>query len=129
MMHVAVTDRRQKERKIIPRSIDLVGVAGFDPTAPRSQSECATKLRHTPVHRLVRSAAYAMTRIACHPPLAFTSKRQPVRLGHLASAGHAGVAQWQSPSLPSWLCGFDSRRPLHLICLETQVETCFLILT
>jgi hypothetical protein len=25
-----------------------VGVAGFEPTAPRSQSECATKLRHTP---------------------------------------------------------------------------------
>jgi hypothetical protein len=24
----------------------------------------------------------------------------------------AGVAQWQSPSLPSWSCGFDSRRPL-----------------
>ena len=27
----------------------LVGVAGFEPTAPRSQSECATKLRHTPL--------------------------------------------------------------------------------
>ena len=27
---------------------ELVGVAGFEPTAPRSQSECATKLRHTP---------------------------------------------------------------------------------
>ena len=26
----------------------LVGVAGFEPTAPRSQSGCATKLRHTP---------------------------------------------------------------------------------
>ena len=26
----------------------MVGVAGFEPTAPRSQSECATKLRHTP---------------------------------------------------------------------------------
>jgi hypothetical protein len=25
-----------------------VGVAGFEPAAPRSQSECATKLRHTP---------------------------------------------------------------------------------
>src|SRR5690349_10735801 len=25
---------------------------------------------------------------------------------------HAGVAQWQSPSLPSWPCGFDSRHPL-----------------
>lgn len=28
--------------------------------------------------------------------------------------GHAGVAQWQSPSLPSWSCGFDSRRPLPI---------------
>jgi 2-keto-3-deoxygluconate permease len=28
--------------------IPPVGVAGFEPTAPRSQSECATKLRHTP---------------------------------------------------------------------------------
>ncbi len=25
----------------------------------------------------------------------------------------AGVAQWQSPSLPSWSCGFDSRHPLQ----------------
>jgi hypothetical protein len=25
----------------------------------------------------------------------------------------AGVAQWQSPSLPSWPCEFDSRHPLH----------------
>jgi hypothetical protein len=28
-------------------------------------------------------------------------------------AHHAGVTQWQSSSLPSWLCGFDSRHPLH----------------
>jgi hypothetical protein len=27
-------------------------------------------------------------------------------------AKHAGVAQWQSSSLPSWWCGFNSRRPL-----------------
>src|SRR5215212_5417245 len=27
--------------------------------------------------------------------------------------GNAGVAQWQSPSLPSWSCEFDSRHPLH----------------
>jgi hypothetical protein len=35
---------------ILSRPFYLVGVAGFEPTAPRSQSECATKLRHTPVH-------------------------------------------------------------------------------
>jgi hypothetical protein len=27
--------------------------------------------------------------------------------------GNAGVAQWQSPSLPSWPCEFDSRHPLQ----------------
>ena len=32
-------------------------------------------------------------------------------------AAHAGVAQWQSPSLPSWSCGFDSRHPLVRGCL------------
>ena len=26
---------------------------------------------------------------------------------------NAGVAQWQSPSLPSWPCGFDSHHPLQ----------------
>jgi hypothetical protein len=26
---------------------------------------------------------------------------------------NAGVAQWQSPSLPSWPCEFDSRHPLQ----------------
>ena len=32
-----------------PETSQSVGVAGLEPTAPRSQSECATKLRHTPV--------------------------------------------------------------------------------
>jgi hypothetical protein len=32
--------------------------------------------------------------------------------GDRYDAGPAGVAQWQSPSLPSWSCGFDSRHPL-----------------
>ncbi len=40
------SDSRQV--KIRDHACDLVGVAGFEPTAPRSQSECATKLRHTP---------------------------------------------------------------------------------
>ena len=38
--------------RTVCRSVEVtgsaVGVAGFEPTAPRSQSECATKLRHTP---------------------------------------------------------------------------------
>ena len=36
---------RKQSFRTWPRS---VGVAGFEPAAPRSQSECATKLRHTP---------------------------------------------------------------------------------
>ena len=45
---VAVNDRCQPASKITQAGRDLVGVAGFEPTAPRSQSECATKLRYTP---------------------------------------------------------------------------------
>ena len=32
---------------------------------------------------------------------------------YACSFGSAGVAQWQSSSLPSWLRGFDSLRPLQ----------------
>ena len=71
-------------------------MAGFEPAAPRSQSECATKLRHTPSY-----AAPSLTR----PAVASRRARR--------CRARAGVAQWQSPSLPSWPCGFDSRRPLH----------------
>jgi hypothetical protein len=46
--NLAVTDRCQRDGKITDTRSDLVGVTGFEPAAPRSQSECATKLRHTP---------------------------------------------------------------------------------
>jgi hypothetical protein len=36
-------------------------------------------------------------------------------------ARHADVAQWQSPSLPSWSCGFDSRHPLQQISGVFQI--------
>src|SRR3954451_6802059 len=39
-------------------SLVSVGVAGFEPTAPRSQSECATKLRHTPWRRPVYAVRF-----------------------------------------------------------------------
>ena len=45
----------------------LVGVAGFEPTAPRSQSECATKLRHTPLHLAVRSMSVLDACVGAHP--------------------------------------------------------------
>jgi hypothetical protein len=44
--------RFQQGCKIFRTPADLVGVAGFEPTAPRSQSECATKLRYTPSARV-----------------------------------------------------------------------------
>ena len=40
----------------------------------------------------------------------------------------AGVAQWQSSSLPSWWCGFDSRRPLLLLSMNPNTGsggTCY----
>jgi hypothetical protein len=44
---------------------------------------------------------------------ACTSTRY-TRVGAAAAGSrYAGVAQWQSSSLPSWSCGFDSRHPLH----------------
>ena len=48
MTGVAVNDRCQPDDKIGDQAVYLVGVTGFEPVAPRSQSECATKLRHTP---------------------------------------------------------------------------------
>ena len=45
-------DKSQRPDRIAAgQGVDHVGVAGFEPTAPRSQSECATKLRHTPAYR------------------------------------------------------------------------------
>ena len=55
MSRVAVNHCCLTGRKITDTASHLVGVAGFEPTAPRSQSECATKLRHTPLHLAVRS--------------------------------------------------------------------------
>lgn len=74
----------------------LVGVAGFEPTAPRSQSECATKLRHTPMHHAVHSAAYAPN----GPAWTAATERARYPIGQagtlklLRQAGRAGVAQW-----------------------------------
>ncbi len=48
MSRVAVNRSGQTIMAAVDTAPDLVGVAGFEPTAPRSQSECATKLRHTP---------------------------------------------------------------------------------
>jgi hypothetical protein len=47
---------------------------------------------------------------------ACTRRQQGTLIAELSDArftDFAGVAQWQSPSLPSWPCRFDPGRPLH----------------
>jgi site-specific DNA recombinase len=76
----------------------MVGLTGFEPATLRSQSGCATKLRYSPC-----------TPRCCQGRPDSVSRR--ARL--FPQDASAGVAQWQSPSLPSWSCGFDSRHPLQ----------------
>jgi hypothetical protein len=86
---------------------DLVGVAGFEPTAPRSQSECATKLRHTPCTGEPSGFRHRRRRHARPGGFGRGGIRQEVtrairgmaRLGAELGCGmspvrHAGVAQW-----------------------------------
>src|SRR6266404_3977956 len=64
--------------------------------------------------------------------------RQFVSSGWLTRQAHtlrcrvvAGVAQWQSSSLPSWPCGFDSHRPLqhhYMVSLGRGLTCSILIL-
>jgi hypothetical protein len=53
-----------------------VGVAGFEPAAPRSQSECATKLRHTPLptQRVVRARSVPRDAKLCAGPVTWASR-------------------------------------------------------
>ena len=59
------------------RRLDMVGVVGFEPTAPCSQSRYATELRHTPWPRAKYLAACT------------ASRRRPIRFGpaHPAVSG------------------------------------------
>ncbi len=80
MSRVAVTYSCQRLGEIIGTASDLVGVAGFEPTAPRSQSECATKLRHTPMHlsgagRSLRDRQHVPRRATAHAPQNETRSR------------------------------------------------------
>ncbi|CAK7284577.1 hypothetical protein SGPA1_30450 [Streptomyces misionensis JCM 4497] len=85
----------------------MVGVAGFEPTAFRSQSGRATKLRHTPsgarrrvhgrtarVGRILRGGA----RGACDPNVLAQWTGDPLRCLRAAVTelrrSAAGVAQW-----------------------------------
>jgi hypothetical protein len=102
----------------------MVGVPGFEPGAFRSQSGRAAKLRHTPRHQLQGRNARSMLikgtpcAILLTPQCApWIMVKAPVGCSEhrgvpLIAPGLAGVAQWQSSSLPSWSCGFDSRHPL-----------------
>ena len=48
LLHGCYISAVSRTAKIDEHAVYLVGVTGFEPVAPRSQSECATKLRHTP---------------------------------------------------------------------------------
>lgn len=76
----------------------LVGVAGFEPTAFRSQSGRATKLRHTPS---VRHVGYMHGDAAASP--VFRGVHGRLRTGYdafraaafpVSGTSCAGVAQW-----------------------------------
>ena len=45
--HIAHVTRAHVPTDIVP----MVGAAGFEPTTPRTPSECATGLRYAPTHR------------------------------------------------------------------------------
>ena len=47
-----VMDQHLADAALHGDTVMTVGVTGFEPVAPRSQSECATKLRHTPSGRV-----------------------------------------------------------------------------
>src|SRR4029453_5292754 len=86
-----------------------VGVAGFEPTAPRSQSECATKLRYTPVlcvgkcMRWVRQPAARYGGVALHGPAVCLPRQDSVRLephpGRPGARGRSSMAELQSSKL------------------------------
>ena len=72
-----------------------VGATGLEPAISCSQSR--------------RASHYATPRYGCDDvPLLYADASAA------SNRPHAGVAQWQSPSLPSWPCRFDPGHPLHL---------------
>src|SRR6266705_2519717 len=95
---------------------ELVGMAGFEPAASCSQSRRANQAAPHPAEPYVayRPAGHGPVprdrgRAARLLPTVVVRRRTP-RPGTLSvltwradpAAGRAGVAQWQSPSLPSW---------------------------
>jgi hypothetical protein len=77
--------------------------APTDPASPASRGGSRYPVTGLRPRRLGRPGA----------PFGETGAHQP------RPADSAGVAQWQSPSLPSWPCGFDSRHPLHATSRDT----------
>ena len=73
--------------------------ARFTSTLPISASYCKTN----------RKILHCADLAHCVPP-------QFMVYSPTSSWKDAGVAQWQSSSLPSWLRGFDSLRPLQPYC-------------
>jgi hypothetical protein len=104
---------------------ELVGMAGFEPAASCSQSRRANQAaphpagpirslpsrppcpppRDAPVVQLPRRSLVVarLIEVAVRPDGPVTGTLTVLTGGEPGFAsGHAGVAQWQSPSLPSW---------------------------
>ncbi len=61
---------------------ELVGAVGFEPTTPWSQTRCATKLRHAPIHL---SFGTVQLIVRCIVRYGVHSRRDVVTRQHLSS--------------------------------------------
>src|SRR2546427_12386469 len=68
----------------------MVGVRGFEPPAPCSQSRCATRLRHTPSAGRVSSSARAPTILLAEKPPGGFQRQAPMAHASLFSVRELG---------------------------------------
>ena len=79
--------------------LDQVGLAGFEPTTPGTQSQCATKLRYSPHTTAERDDASSVVPIGPRPlrpgtPAPRTLYATGWRSRPTRAPALAGVAQW-----------------------------------
>src|SRR5581483_5982092 len=86
------------------RQLDMLEVGGSKPSPP-------TILLDTPPIGENRFASARSSSWSRTPPFQGGDQGFESPPGYFAKR-NAGVAQWQCASLPSWLRGFDSHRPL-----------------
>ncbi len=54
----------KKDRRFLNDPLNLVGVQGFEPWTPWSQTRCATGLRYTPRSEIILRTAILVNRLA-----------------------------------------------------------------